>query len=477
MDVNSVLKELDGAFERADTIAAEQILRDGIAAAVSESDDGALLQLLNEYLGFLRETSRAEESYAIADRIRGLMDQMGLAGSIPYATSLLNIANAYRAGGRLDDSLSLYNETEKIYRNALPADSMLVASFYNNKALLLQEMSDLSGAIDCLGQALSIVETKNEPFEIAVTHANLANSYLGLSDYGHAMAEAEIATDLFNKNGILDAHTASALYSLGISLVKTGEASKGLAKLREAADLMERFLGKNEFWYRIQDAIKETEAVVKAHDADSVDSVGQSICVRGLNLARSFYEECFKPIIDRDFADFKDRIAVGLFGRGSDCYGYDDEDSRDHDWGPGFVVLTDPVTFEKIGSELTNAYDSLPKEYKGFKIAPTVSGHKRRGVFTIEEYFRELLGKYPITPDDFAIIPDYALSTAVNGKLFTDPEGTVTAIRDQLKKGYPEHILFLKVAEAASKASQCAQYNYSRMLKRGDKVTSVIMLA
>ncbi len=56
MDISIILKELDEAFERADTEAAEEVLVKGIASCMEEGDDGALLQLLNEYLGFLRET-------------------------------------------------------------------------------------------------------------------------------------------------------------------------------------------------------------------------------------------------------------------------------------------------------------------------------------------------------------------------------------------------------------------------------------
>lgn len=488
MDINQVLKDLDAAFERADTASAEQVLQSGISEAINASDDGALLQLLNEYLGFLRETGRADESYVIADRILSLMDRMGLAGSIPYATSLLNIANAYRAGGRLADSLAAYDKVEEIYKTSLPSDSMLMASFYNNKALLLQESGRLEEAAECLNKALSIVESKGEPFEIAVTHANLSNTYLGLSDSVKAVEEAKKAIDIFEKTGTLDSHYASALYSLGICEVSSGNLAKARKHLETAADIMEKFLGKNEFWYRIKDAIKELDAKEAKDPEDPgsfsgsgtqtpIDSTSQSSFSKGLDIARAFYEECFKPVIDHEFAGYRDRISVGLFGRGSDCYGYDDEASRDHDWGPGFVVLTDSDTFEKIGPALEQAYDSLPKEYMGYRTAPVVSGHKRRGVFVIEDYFRELLGRFPISPEDYVLIPDHALSSAVNGEIFTDPSGSVEKIRDELRQGYPEPLLYLKIAESMSRASQCAQYNFERMLKRGDELTASMMLS
>ena len=60
--------------------------------------------------------------------------------------------------------------------------------------------------------------------------------------------------------------------------------------------------------------------------------------MKGIELARAFYEEYGKPMIERDFAEYSDRIAVGLVGRGSECYGFDDEISTDHDFEAGFCL-------------------------------------------------------------------------------------------------------------------------------------------
>ena len=463
MDISTILKDLDDAFNRADTTGAEEVLTKGIASCIEAGDDGALLQLMNEYLGFLRETGRADESFVIADKILELSDRMGLKGSIPYATSLLNIANAYRAGGRHYDSLACYDDAEKIYKESLPADSMLFASFYNNKALLCQEMNDFAGAADSLRKALSIVEIKGEPFEIAVTHANLANTYLGLEDLTLAAKEATVAKNIFEETGNLDSHYSSALYALGISEIRTGKVDAGREHLKTALDIMEKFLGKNEFYYRIKDALTESET--------GEDFVG------GMEIAEKYFKKCFLPIIEKELPEYKDKRAAGLVGRGSDCYGYDDAFSRDHDWGPGFCVFVTKETYGEIGEKLEEIYKSLPENFMGFKAAPKVSTHKRRGIFVIEEFYEDLLGVWPVTDENIIGISDYALSSSVNGKVFTDPEGIFTEIRNRLSAGFPESAMYIKLAQSMSVFAQSAQYNYGRFKARKDKITASIMLS
>ena len=60
--------------------------------------------------------------------------------------------------------------------------------------------------------------------------------------------------------------------------------------------------------------------------------------MKGLELSRLFYEELVKPMLEQKFAAYVPRIAAGLVGEGSQCFGYDDEISRDHDWGASICL-------------------------------------------------------------------------------------------------------------------------------------------
>ena len=60
--------------------------------------------------------------------------------------------------------------------------------------------------------------------------------------------------------------------------------------------------------------------------------------MKGIELSRAYYEACGRPMLERDFADVRARIAAGLCGHGSECFGFDGEISRDHDYEPGFCL-------------------------------------------------------------------------------------------------------------------------------------------
>ena len=189
--------------------------------------------------------------------------------------------------------------------------------------------------------------------------------------------------------------------------------------------------------------------------------------MKGIELAREFYEEYGKPMIERDFSRYADRIAVGLVGRGSECLGFDDDVSTDHDFAPGFCIWITEEDEREFGFKLFRSYSTLPKEYKGFKLKDKSNcDFSGRGVMTIREFFTNYTGKAegPETLSDWLYTPSYYLAEATNGEVFCDKLGEFTRIREKIKNGMPEDVRMKKIASAVFLMAQSGQYNYSRCL-------------
>ena len=162
MDMEMILKELDRLFATYQMDKVEGFLENKMAQAASVEDDNSLITLLNEMIGYLRDVSKYEKCCMYCDRLLNVLEKNGLKGTIPYATSLLNIANAYRAAGLLAESMTNYKTVCLIYQSQLEDNDFRFASLYNNMSLLYQEMGEFEEACVCLEKALSIVKNYEE---------------------------------------------------------------------------------------------------------------------------------------------------------------------------------------------------------------------------------------------------------------------------------------------------------------------------
>ena len=473
MDIQEILARVDAFFEENKGEDAEQLMLDSIARAIQEQDDNILLQLLNELLGYYRETSRVEDADRIAKQAIAQAERMGLQGTVPYATTLLNVANACRAGGRYQESLKYYLEVKKLYDQLFDSDNMFIAGLQNNLSLLYQEMGEYAKAKECQLKALEIVKRQDAAYEAGVTNANLAATCVQLGEQEEAEEYARNAVNIFRELGVEDSHYAAALASLGAYFYKKKEFKSALEHYRQAGEIVERANGKNEAYRRLQEHVAACESALSEA---SIEEPLKAEAVTGLTLCREYYETYGEPMIQEKFGEYRTRIAVGLVGRGSDCFGYDDEASRDHDWGPDFCLWVSDETYSEIGEALQQAYLSLPKEYKGYRRAPEVNGRGRRGVWRISDFYKSLVGVAKYETIDWKQVTDHGLAAAVNGEVFRDEEGIFSDFRAKLKEGYPPEIRYLKLAEAAAGFAQSAQYNFSRMLKRGDRLTAEMMM-
>lgn len=464
MDINEILSRLDAYFDANQSDEAENLLLENIQIAEETGEDSCLLQLLNELLGFYREKGRVADSFDIGNKAIAQAKKMGLENTIPYATTLLNVATAYRAGGELERSLEYYLEVEQIYNRLLPKNDMYIAGFENNLALLYQELGEFEAAKQALLIALPIATENQAGYEIAVTYANLANTCMQLKEPEQAKEYALLAVEGFRKRNVADSHYGAALSALGAYYYEKKDFTRAADYFKQAMDIMEEKLGRNGFYYRLKE---NYEMCLKA---------GKGFR-KGMDLCRAYYLNVGKPMLEEKFPEYLDKIAVGLVGEGSDCFGFDDEQSMDHDWGPDFCMWVSRETYEKIGEELQKAYLELPAEFEGQKRVGGNAGGKRRGVQVIDDFYERLTGPLKEGKPDFRTAPDAGLAAAVNGEVFADPEGRFSAIRLELQKGYPENILYLKIADACAMFAQTGQYNFPRSCKRGDALTARLMLS
>ena len=202
--------------------------------------------------------------------------------------------------------------------------------------------------------------------------------------------------------------------------------------------------------------------------------------MKGLELSQRYYEVYGRRMLEEKFPDLRNRIAAGLVGQGSECLGFDDGWSADHDYGPSFCLWLTKEDYETYGQALQKEYDALPAEFEGTAARKTsVHGGGRGGVLCIPDFYYGLTGfsQAPESPEEWMRIPEEALCTATNGKVFEDPLGKFSRIREGFLSYYPEDVRIKKIVARAAQMAQSGQYNYARAMKRGERVAAMLALA
>ena len=201
--VRRVMEKLDEYLGRNDLAAAERHLNYWLAEAEAGGDLRGKLTVVNEQIGLYRKMDRGGESLSAAETAVSLAEALELTDSVTMGTTLVNAATAYRAFGRADAALPLYERAKTIYEASLPADDSRLAGLYNNMALTVMALGDYPRARDLFRQALTVLESVDgsQP-EMAVTWCNLAD--LVAAEYGMVEGETRIGQCLENAMSLLD---------------------------------------------------------------------------------------------------------------------------------------------------------------------------------------------------------------------------------------------------------------------------------
>lgn len=491
MNVQHILDGLEALFARQDIQEVEPYLTKQLEQAYEEQDFGACITIMNEMIGFFRDTSQYEKSLDYSQQVLTLMQQLGYEGTLPYATTSLNVANALRAAGLHKESLAFYESIFPIYQENLAPDDDRFASLYNNLSLLYQEMDDYESAVACLREALKIVMGKEDEIRIAITHSNLGASLLQLGKTELAVAHLEQALSVFNQYEEKDFHYSAAVAAMGQAYVSMGQLEEARECYMEALYEQMRHCGKSEAFYRILENLHvveqqlqveltpEPEDIFHKSIGEKDDITSQDAHIRGLDLSMDFYEFVAKESLYEHFGAFVNSMAIGLVGEGSECFGFDDAISTDHDFGPGFCIWLTRTDYQIIGKELQEWYNALPVSYKGY-VRKQTNGAGRVGIWCIDDFFRYFTGYANVSdiPDANALlsIPEEGMACLLNGRIFHDPSGMFSRRRYEFASVFSDKIWNIKTAYSLINLGKFGQYNYPRSMQRRDYVTAQIIL-
>ena len=195
--------------------------------------------------------------------------------------------------------------------------------------------------------------------------------------------------------------------------------------------------------------------------------------MRGLALSRLYYHEVFLPACRRSLPRALGHFAVGLVGEGSECFGYDDDLSQDHSFGPRLCIWLTQEDCARWGQDLNALWLDLPDTFRGYqRPVSTVHEGQRSGVFTVDGFYRQLLGvaDAPDKPSCWLAIAEPYFAAATNGEVYSDEPGQFTAVRKRLLAYFPDDVARYYMARHAAIAAQTGQYNLLRAHRRGEEL-------
>lgn len=192
-----------------------------------------------------------------------------------------------------------------------------------------------------------------------------------------------------------------------------------------------------------------------------------------IDRCREFYINTIAPAIHREFPDCEGRIAAGLAGEGSECFGFDDDYSRDHDFAISICLWLTDEDHRVIGDRLEEIYRRLAEDCEaGTRL------EYRRGVQRISDFYQNILGftfdtgTPELTDAQWFCAEDWKLAAAVNGEVFRDDCGRFSRVRELIRGYYPERIFRMKLTNALHGYAGSIQANYPRCMARGDHVAA-----
>ncbi|WP_434777960.1 tetratricopeptide repeat protein [Neisseria sp. Ec49-e6-T10] len=438
---------------------------------------------LNDLGGVYRHLGQYFEAQNVFQKALDILESIVGINNPNYATTLNNMAGLLRLMKQYEQSEKLFLAVIDIYQSTLGEEHFLTLSALNNLGLLYQDMQKYHEAKQLHEKCLKLLEHQTEhPIAYSTTLNNLANLYEKLDDLDQASVLMESVVARYKQNlGIEHPLYANALNNHAALCFKKGDLFQARSLFKQAKDINQKMFGVDSEVYKvslnnlsiIDQRLNQSQASTPASNQnDSSNSLTHGY---GMQLCQNYFEKLCFPVLSQAFPEQINKMAIGLVGEGSECYGFDDELSQDHDFGPRVMVWLTQEDYNQFGQKLQHILNCLPKSFDhANEIRASSWGSTQKQVFSIEEFYAKFTGLYhlPESIAEWEAIPEHHLSVATNGKVFFDPLGQFTHYRNSLLSFYPEDVRLKKMAARCMKIAQAGQYNFARSLKREEYVAA-----
>ena len=195
----------------------------------------------------------------------------------------------------------------------------------------------------------------------------------------------------------------------------------------------------------------------------------KSVDLKGLEVARIFFEEWGLPYLRSEFPHLSDRAACLLCG-GSQSLGNDDDLSRDHGWGPGFSIILTGEDMRRSGRRLSNAINkAAPRECLGCKFCWP---DKSITVHSLNPWFRNFtkFSHPPKTCKAWLRMREDNLYMLRHASVFHDPLGEFTSRKEGFRY-YPRDAWLHRISAETFSIWHFGQYNFlTRLTQRRDPI-------
>lgn len=430
------IDDLKEIYKKQDIRLTRDFLESSLENSLKDNNISLAIEVINELIGFLRDISEFDDSVKYSKALINLINKINIDDNAKFIC-YINIANSFRAASLKKESINYFDKAISLFNEANLNDYENLAALYNNYALLYEEI-DLLKAKELLNKALEI---KLDEIKLATTYVNLSFVAIKLNDLDECLNYLNKAKVTFEKYPY-DFHASGYYNAWGKYYFLTKDFEKSINYYYKSLNNLKRTVGKN---LQYQETLDELNEVYKV----------SNIKFEGLIKRSNEYYNEYKDILFMGIESY-DKIAVGLFGMGSECYYLDDALSMDHDYEIGFIVLCDDDINVNIYNKLKENYNNLPNVYEN----EIINKLDKHGVF----YFSDYLNKY--LKSDSSLI--------LNGKIFFHQKSSFYDLRNSLIEKYKTNKI-IHIASKTLEINQIIGYNLNRLKKRND-INSIKLL-